>query len=599
MSFRDGCRLVLILGVLLVSLSVHHAGEIARLDRPGIYDLQSAGFVLPRQAEVRIDAQGVGIRQSSDFWSWWGVREGQDDDAMLVYAWLIDADTREPVWVMDYFGSKRDDPDRRYLRTAEERLSLEAGRYELYLFSGIDAPRRLTLREADEEQTGSWWEALFGNKNPTRQEVEEALEACYVRLEVDGLSRREISRSEVTGEIAGALHQQNRAGDSVFTATGFELTRPSVVRIYSLFEKVRGQETSADYGWIVDFQTREIVWSANEAFDEDAGGHSKNRLVDDEIELGPGRYVLYFGTDDSHSLAQYNTNPPHDPLNWGIALLPSANLDAGGFSTFPVQEPEPLIELTRVVSGAAREQAFRLDSGGRLHVLALGEYGVDDDLFYDFGWIIDGHTGETVWKMTERNTVGAGGAEKNRRFDGVIELPAGEYVLYYVSDGSHAWDEWNLAAPFEAERWGVTIRPGPGFDSRSFRELDVTELEASGGVLVRIVRVGDDERQNREFSLDRPTRVKLYGVGEGSGGAMYDYGYVVDDGGRRIWEMSWDNTRHAGGADKNRVADDEIVLEAGVYRAIYVTDDSHAYGSWNSRPPRDPIHWGLTVRRVD
>ena len=67
----------------------------------------------------------------------------------------------------------------------------------------------------------------------------------------------------------------------------------------------------------------------------------------------------------------------------------------------------------------------------------------------------------------------------------------------------------------------------------------------------------------------------------------------------RVWEMSWDNTRHAGGADKNRVADDEIVLEAGAYRVIYVTDDSHAFGNWNSRPPRDPIHWGLTVRRID
>jgi len=298
----------------------------------------------------------------------------------------------------------------------------------------------------------------LGNKNPTRQEIERALRSCYVRLEADGLTRRDVAEFEVTGELSGALLQQNRVGDSVFTATGIELSQPSVLRVYSLFEKVRGEETSADYGWIVDARTRKTVWSANDAFDEDAGGHSKNRLVDVEIELAAGRYVLYFGSDDSHSFAQYNTNPPHDPLNWGIALLPTANFDAGSFTTFEPEQSPPLIEIIRVGNQAAREQAFRLDHAGWLHVLALGEYGADDDLFYDHGWIVDEGTGETVWQMTERNTAGAGGAEKNRRFDGLVELPAGEYVLHYVTDGSHAWDEWNQAMPFEAERWGVTVR---------------------------------------------------------------------------------------------------------------------------------------------
>ena len=162
MRSRQQTRLVLVLGVVLLSFPIASAGEIAGLDGPQIYDLQSYGFVLPRATEVRIEAQGVGIRQSSDFWSWWGLGEGQDDDAMLVYAWLIDAETRAPIWVMDYFGSKREDPDRSYLRSAEETLPLDAGRYELYLFSGLDAPRRLTLRDADEEQRA-------GQPRPTDQ----------------------------------------------------------------------------------------------------------------------------------------------------------------------------------------------------------------------------------------------------------------------------------------------------------------------------------------------------------------------------------------------------------------------------------------------
>ena len=70
--------------------------------------------------------------------------------------------------------------------------------------------------------------------------------------------------------------------------------------------------------------------------------------------------------------------------------------------------------------------------------------------------------------MTGRNTMDAGGANKNRRFDGLVELPAGEYVVHYVTDDSHSFDQWNQEAPFEAERWGITIRPGPGFDRALF-----------------------------------------------------------------------------------------------------------------------------------
>ena len=41
--------------------------------------------------------------------------------------------------------------------------------------------------------------------------------------------------------------------------------------------------------------------------------------------------------------------------------------------------------------------------------------------------------------MTYRATEPAGGAPKNRRFDGVVTLPAGEYVLRYETDDSHSF----------------------------------------------------------------------------------------------------------------------------------------------------------------
>ena len=51
----------------------------------------------------------------------------------------------------------------------------------------------------------------------------------------------------------------------------------------------------------------------------------------------------------------------------------------------------------------------------------------------------------------------AGGAAKNRLFDGVITLPAGRYVLCYDSDGSHSHADWNDDAPDEPESWGITV----------------------------------------------------------------------------------------------------------------------------------------------
>src|SRR3989442_15846994 len=51
----------------------------------------------------------------------------------------------------------------------------------------------------------------------------------------------------------------------------------------------------------------------------------------------------------------------------------------------------------------------------------------------------------------------AGGADKNRMFDGVVTLPAGNYVLRYRSDGSHSYDDWNADPPDDPESWGISV----------------------------------------------------------------------------------------------------------------------------------------------
>jgi len=257
--------------------------------------------------------------------------------------------------------------------------------------------------------------------------------------------------------LPGALIRHNRLGDSSFAFSGFELDRPQELRVYALIERPREDREPADFGWILDADTREVVWRPARRQTRPAGGGEKNWLLDERIELEAGRYVLYVGTDDSHSWAGFNVNPPHDPLNWGITLLPGDGFDPEAYRPYSPAQQLPVIEVVRVGSGETVERPFALDRDGPILVSALGEYDERREKFADHAWIVDASNGETVWEMTERNTMGAGGAEKNRLFDGRVELPQGTYVLHYVTDDSHAYGDWNAGTPFEPEAWGVRL----------------------------------------------------------------------------------------------------------------------------------------------
>ena len=75
---------------------------------------------------------------------------------------------------------------------------------------------------------------------------------------------------------------------------------------------------------------------------------------------------------------------------------------------------------------------------------------------------------------------------------------------------------------------------------------------------------------------------------------MFDYGWIEDDKGTRVWEMQEPKTSHAGGAGKNRKVDVVITLPAGSYKLRYKSDDSHAFDHWNALPP-DINFWGISV----
>jgi hypothetical protein len=112
-----------------------------------------------------------------------------------------------------------------------------------------------------------------------------------------------------------------------------------------------------------------------------------------------------------------------------------------------------IAEISQVVDDENKTVAFNLPSSQEVRIFAVGE--AEPGQMYDYGWIED-EKGVPVWEMKEPATTHAGGAEKNRKVDVVINLPAGNYRLRYKSDDSHSFDRWN-ALPPENNFWGVAV----------------------------------------------------------------------------------------------------------------------------------------------
>jgi CubicO group peptidase (beta-lactamase class C family) len=113
--------------------------------------------------------------------------------------------------------------------------------------------------------------------------------------------------------------------------------------------------------------------------------------------------------------------------------------------------------------------------------------------------------------------------------------------------------------------------------------------------IAEIIRVKDDEDKTVEFSLPRTQSVRIFAIGEGQGGAMFDYGWIESlENGKPVWEMKVLSTEPAGGAGKNLKVDTVITLPAGKYKLRYKSDDSHSFDNWNSLPPEINF-WGIAL----
>jgi len=359
--------------------------------------------------------------------------EGRRSDGMFDYGWIVRSDTRERVWVMDWRNTEYAGGSTKN-REYDGEVTLIKGAYEL-------------LYVTDGSHSSEDWNAK-PPFDPFRYGI-----AISVRQETD---KNSFTISEPEPIDKNTIVSLIRVRDNDYVSAGFSLKQETTVRVYALGEQ-SGRDDPADFGWITNAKTRERVWTMERRRLEHAGGAQKNKMVDELVTLPPGNYIVNYQTDGSHAYNEWNSDPPYDEEHWGITVMGAGErFDTGSVGSFSEENEEDIIsQIIRVGDSDRIRKRFTITQPTTVRVYALGEG--QDRTMYDYGWIEDRKTGRVVWEMTYRTTEHAGGARKNRMVSTTITLQPGEYELYYETDGSHAFNDWNDDPPEDRVHWGITV----------------------------------------------------------------------------------------------------------------------------------------------
>ena len=393
---------------------------------------------------------------------------------------------------------------------------------------------------------------------------------------------------------------------------GFTLTRDAEITVsgsgvlFDDWDNKRGF-----YGWILSSDTREVVWHLLKS-SKQRKKLRRERIFDfeEKIDLEKGDYEIYYTgvINGSNNIEDFgdlvkkifgignekNVNRrDRRRLQMLVSGPQSAMIKNDGDQEVDLLSDQAIISLIKVRDEKSLKEGFSLKTDTRLRIFAQGE--ISDGNFYDYAWIYDAKTNRKVWDINRDNISHAGGGDKNIMVDETIKLPAGSYYVFYVTDNSHSFREWNVFPPNDPQFWGITIWTVNENDRENIELFDERDFE-SENIIEAIVRVRDDEYRRKSFRLRERTRVRIIAIGEGSRSRMNDYGWIKDnDSGETVWEMKYRRTEHAGGATKNRIFNDTISLQKGDYTVYFETDDSHSYRNWNSEPPTDKDRYGITL----
>lgn len=577
-------------------------------------EVKSLGFTLSTDMNIHINAVGGGTK------GFWDDERGKKYSAnnMYAYGWIIDADTREFVWEMTMGNTSGNEEKRMF----EGDIPLKKGSYEVYFVahgfaksSGFSFYSNNIDRRSKNKMTGNkfidkflgWFDEDF--KDLYESFMEKAKDTWGIYLSVPKGESGTVQIFNSPKKPANVIFAATGIGDGAYIRKNLTVNRDVTVTIYGIGEG-RERNQVFDYGWITNASTRERVWEMKYSNTEHAGGASKNIYFRGDVRLTKGNYELNYVTDDSHSRNDWNASPPFDPFNYGVTIIAKNEADRSAItvSDYSNEKKNIIVQLVKARDNDFLQGGFTLKAETQLHIYALGEasnnvrvkvlgstvYENERGSLADYGWIINAKTREKVWEMVYSKTEHAGGAAKNRLADEFITLPKGDYMVFYQTDDSHAYNDWNDDKPYDSESYGITVMgAGDNFSPKNVAPFTETEAE---NVIAQLIRVRDDQHVRQKFTLDKTMRVRIYAIGEGVGNDMADYAWIENArSGEVVWEMTYRTTVNAGGAKKNRLYDRPVLLEKGDYILHFRTDDSHAFNDWNSDPPDDRTHYGVTI----
>ncbi|HID39402.1 MAG TPA: hypothetical protein EYP36_07790 [Calditrichaeota bacterium] len=366
------------------------------------------------------------------------------------------------------------------------------------------------------------------------------------------------------------------------------------------------------YAWIVNSETRKMVWRMTIENTERMGDLRLSREFNSTVHLPKGTYEVYFtairpgyylwdgGFFSFNKLLKYiftEDNEWEDSArDWIVEINQVDEIYSRGDVKKILRSirKNAIISLTDTDDDHTAKKGFSLIKPLEVKIYGLGE-GYKGKMF-DYGWIIDARSRETIWKMEENESEYAGGAVKNRLFQDEIKLPAGDYIVYFRTDANHSSNDWNANPPYDPYFWGITLRASDeSFDPAMVKEYEEKEVKP----VVSITKVGNDAYLEKMFELKEKASLRIYAIGEGMVGEMFDFGWITNaETGETVWKMTYDKTKHAGGAGKNRLVDEIVELQPGRYKVHYRSDDSHCYDNWNRRRPQHEEKWGITIYPV-
>ena len=389
---------------------------IVKMEAVGDDESLSNGFSLKDNAKLKIYALGEG-------------REREIFD----YAWIYDEVKNKIVWKMNWDNTDYAGGAKKNILFDDE-ISLPAGTYTVH-YATDDSHSFEKWNSFPPDDPQFWGVAVFPASNDDLAKVIPFKKEDAVKPVVD----------------------LTKIGDDELVSQGLHIKQPTEIHILCLGESTHDKVFS-DYGWIINADTRETVWTMDGRYAGNAGGAEKNKMIDENITLQPGNYIVYYTTDDSHSYEEWNSTKPYDPAKWGITLWTLDNKSKANTELFAADDYKNkniLVEIIRVRDSEHLHKTFELNNETKIRVYAIGE-GFSSGMA-DYGWIENSETGKVVWDMSYKRTENAGGASKNRSINEVIILPKGKYVVYYKTDGSHSYRDWNEDPPADQDDYGITL----------------------------------------------------------------------------------------------------------------------------------------------